>query len=240
MKTITINGYSLNVGDNQNFHSIDYWDKVSKGDWEPWSFKVLDKFLHSQNILVDIGAWIGPLSLYASKLCKHVFAIEPDSAAFKMLEENIGLNNIKNITTIKCAISLDGLPINIYTPDSNNLFGQSTTNTIKHGTKGEEVNSATIQQLYTNLNIKDVGLFKMDIEGGEFDIIPAIIDFLRLQNTPILLACHYPLCQDDEKLDRLITSCNTYKFVLDKTFQKINDLSALLKPNLTEIILTNL
>ena len=55
----------------------DFYKHVPEGldKWEPDTFHVLDLFKNDDGILIDIGAWIGPISLYSSSLLitKHLF-----------------------------------------------------------------------------------------------------------------------------------------------------------------------
>ena len=45
-----------------------FWHRVVAGDWEPDSFRVLDRMLFPGCTYVDVGAWIGPLTLYAATI----------------------------------------------------------------------------------------------------------------------------------------------------------------------------
>src|SRR5262245_63720917 len=45
-----------------------FWARVGSGDWEPDSFGILDHFLSGESTFVDIGAWIGPLTLYGASI----------------------------------------------------------------------------------------------------------------------------------------------------------------------------
>ena len=96
---LSVHGLDLK-GDPENYH---FWQSCSRGDWEPNTFKLLKEFLNSESIFLDIGAWIGPLSVFASKLCGQVYSFEPDQFAFRKLVENILLNDSKNIHAISAA-----------------------------------------------------------------------------------------------------------------------------------------
>lgn len=71
------------------------WDKMHAGVWEPYTFELLDSLLISQEhpVFVDIGAFVGPLSLYAASLNATVFAAEADVENFALLLKNIRENS---------------------------------------------------------------------------------------------------------------------------------------------------
>ena len=54
-----------------------FWARVAAGGWEPDSFALIDRFVTPGTTFVDIGAWIGPLTLYAASVACEVLAIEP-------------------------------------------------------------------------------------------------------------------------------------------------------------------
>ncbi len=81
-----------------------HWSLVNKNAWEPATFNLLKKYLNKDSIYIDIGAHFGLTVLYASMLCKHCHAIEPDPAAMASLQSNLKLNAIENVTCHPVAI----------------------------------------------------------------------------------------------------------------------------------------
>src|SRR5690606_19584442 len=76
-----------------------------------FEFKTFDKIsslLNDGDVAVDVGANVGILTLFMSKLVGRkgkVYAIEASRKNIEILKQNLHLNNIKNITTIECAVS---------------------------------------------------------------------------------------------------------------------------------------
>ena len=62
--------------------------------WEVHTHKILEKFLDSNHSFIDIGAFIGPTTLYGAFIAKKVYAIEPDPIAFNELKKNVLLNHV--------------------------------------------------------------------------------------------------------------------------------------------------
>ena len=81
-----------------------FWRIVNKGGFEPNYFTVLDKYLSPDSVYCDIGSWIGPTIMYASRICKQVYCFEPDNIAYKFLEQNIRLNDLQNVNPYNLAI----------------------------------------------------------------------------------------------------------------------------------------
>ena len=58
-----------------------------------WSSKLaLDN-----GIAIDVGANIGNHSIFFSKFFKKVYSFEPQESVFKLLENNVNMNNLENI-----------------------------------------------------------------------------------------------------------------------------------------------
>ena len=59
--------------------------------WERFTYYCIKNFSNSNKTFIDIGAWIGPISLVASKLNKNCHSIEPDPTSFSQLKQNISI-----------------------------------------------------------------------------------------------------------------------------------------------------
>ena len=137
--------YHSNIAGHEFLFNPDdwhFWRQVKQGKWEPSTFHILSKFLKKDSICLDIGAYIGPIALYASRICKKVYCIEPDPYAYEKLLTNIRLNKILNIIPVQCAIhSMNGV-INLGCPDG---LGKSATSALTIGKKNTfTVESKTI------------------------------------------------------------------------------------------------
>ena len=68
------------------------WPRVPAGAWEPYTFEMLDRLLLPADrapdgaaTLIDIGAFNGPISLYAASIGASVYAVEADPDNYAML-----------------------------------------------------------------------------------------------------------------------------------------------------------
>lgn len=183
-RKITVQGEEFFVKEHILKNGSSFWDMVEKGEWEPESFDVLKKFLDKEHSFIDLGAWIGPLTLFGCQLAKKCFSVEPDKVALDELCDNINLNNFENINLFKGCISDRNGEATL--GNHSDEFGNSATSllfsdhelTIKSP-------SLTFDAFVEKYRITDCNFIKMDIEGGEVIVLPAMKDYL-LKNKPTL------------------------------------------------------
>ena len=180
----------------------EFWQKVDAGLWEPETFVVLKKYCKSGKIFIDIGAWNGVCSLFASELVSICYAIEPDPEARKLLAKNVRLND-GSIHIINACISGHNGTVNLNTQYQNG-FGNSMSSILDRGlvTESIEVNSITLEHFIEQeeIQMQNVCLIKIDIEGGEIELIKQAERFLMEHKPTIYLSLHpawFPNIDDD-------------------------------------------
>lgn len=109
--------------------------------------------------LIDAGANVGLVSLYASDSCKRIAALEPDPQHFELLCR-------------MCATHCNIFPMRIALTNSVGScpFGRNSGNTTMNrivAQSGLMVPCTTITNLLDMLGWLTVDIFKIDIEGGE-------------------------------------------------------------------------
>lgn len=124
-------------------------------------------------IILDVGANIGNHSLAFSLIANKVYAFEPTSIIFNMLENNITLNNITNVITINVGLSdiCTQKDIHIYT--LNNI-GASSLEIDSNDSINETVKLITGDSFIEQQAIKKLDFIKMDIEGHELFAIKGL------------------------------------------------------------------
>jgi len=180
------NNFEFQVIDSDVLHrpeGYDYWGNHFS-DSEPFVFEVYDKFLATEKDFLDIGAWVGPNTLYACKISRKVVAIEPDPVAFDLLKKSISANNFTNVLTFQKALSSnDKLAL-----CSNREFGDSMTKVSDNiSDANRSVDSIKMDEL---LSIGDYSLMKIDIEGYESVAIPDFENILIDANIPMVISFH--------------------------------------------------
>lgn len=187
---IEINGVSFLVNPDRNPL---FWNKVANGEWEPETFQLFDELITSDALFMDIGAWIGSTAMYAAQKSARTVAFEPDPIAFAELAANAELNAKrpwhKNLELVNKAINSDGSDLKI---GSRGSGGDSMTSALFSGSDCNwTVSGTTLQDAlseYSTLNQPVV--LKIDIEGGEYELLPQIAQILALPNVRMILSLH--------------------------------------------------
>jgi FkbM family methyltransferase len=205
-------------------YHIDTWKMISSGTWEPNSYKILSHFLTPSVVFYDLGSWIGPLTVYAAKICKSVVSFEPDPVAYQFLLWNIRLNELGNVIPVNAAISnSDGL---IEMTNVGKL-GNSLTSQVMICPTRNKINVLSLTlETWMKLSKTEIPKFiKIDIEGGEFKLLPSIKKFLSKYKPILYLSTHTPFLianQRREEMNRIINILGIYKTCLNEKLEQVN------------------
>ena len=184
MRKISYRGYEFLIDEEFVQWGDIWWGEYEKGNWDPYLFDMMDRFLNKTKVCIDFGAWIGPTVLYAAKLCKQVYALEPDPLAYKQLCATVKLNDIKNIQIFREAIlDYDG------TANFGNLnMGDSMTR-IGLPDNLFEIQCSTLESFIIRNKIEDIGFIKIDVESAE-EIIFKTFDFFQKYTPTLYVELH--------------------------------------------------
>lgn len=215
---IEISGVQFNVDEQTGLYdNWDFWGLVKNNKWEPDIFKVLNLILSKDKTFVDIGAWIGPVSLYGAQLAKHVYSIEPDPIAYNKLITNLSVNPNINITPFQLAIANTNGTIMI---GSNSNMGDSMSGMLWNNNT-IEVFCSTLNDFFKDNDIQDCNFIKMDIEGGEFEVLPHCIDFLRDNRITFHLSLHAPFFSNIiEYREKIMNKLSIFPYIYDSVTLK--------------------
>jgi len=138
--------------------------------YSPPGFEIRDT-----DTVIDIGAHIGFFSVMAASQARKgaVYSFEPDGRNFGMLQENIEINEIKNVVPINSAVAESNGERELFTsPD--NLGAHSFYITSYEGThyEGKElVKTTSLESVFKQYDIHQVDYLKLDCEGAEYEIL---------------------------------------------------------------------
>lgn len=134
--------------------------------WENATFDFLFKYLDKDKTFIDLGAWIGPISLIACQHSKSCICFEPDPIAYTEFMQNIALNGFTNIIVEPVAVS----PYNTLSIGSRVLGHSETRESCKdNAIECKCISMDEILRKY-NLNEGNISILKMDVEGHESEI----------------------------------------------------------------------
>jgi FkbM family methyltransferase len=173
------------VLDSPQTRSWNFWD-LFRAQWEPTTLQAIDDHLPIGGLLWDIGAWVGPVSLWAAVNRKaRVVALEPDPVAYLQLLENVRRNGLApQITTRQLALSVSTGNV----PLHGGMGDTRSSLTVEHAAGFIEVAATTPTLLAAESGVPD--LIKMDIEGGESRILPQFGQVWRRLHIPMILSLH--------------------------------------------------
>jgi len=188
MQQVTINGTRLNWTAE---HYDGFWGRVERGEWEPQTYREIDRHVGVDTVVLDLGANIGAITLYAARKAARVICFEPDPLSRANLTANIAVNPdiAGKITVIAKAVHAGAGEIRLGSQASG---GDSMSSTILPDVKTSWlVETITPHEINAMLPQDPVPVFvKMDIEGGEYDLIPAARPLWERRNLTLLVQTH--------------------------------------------------
>jgi len=217
------------IENNENNQNLSFW-KFNYNQWENETFEVFDKLLSKDKIFINIGGWIGTTAMYGSRLSKHVYSIEADNNSFNDMVINLKTNCKYNYTLINKAIfNIDNIEIKF---GKNKFLKNSKMNDSTSQIYNDDdiitndyylIKTITIENIIEKykINTSEISLIKIDIEGGEENILNEIFDIHSKYNIPLYISFHYTWWKD-KNLDRFsFLSSNIKNKIISEQFTSI-------------------
>ena len=167
-----------------------FWDRVEAGRWEPGTLAALTPLLGPGVAFLDIGAWVGPLSLLAAARGARVVAIEADPAAQDQFRRNLAANPDlgRRIELVEAAISPDEGEVRL---GARRKRGDSMSSVLlADGPGAWTAPAVTPAILAARVGQADRLVIKIDIEGAEYALLPHLGPLLDRPEVAILLSLH--------------------------------------------------
>ena len=152
------------------------------GDYDPKITWICRRLLRPGDVLLDVGANMGVVSVFASPLVGtsgHVHAFEPQPELVDTLERSLVLNGMSNVTVHPVALSdLDGnLPL-------SEVPGNLGRATLEPPDADHEVTGCTVpvhraDRYLDELSVGSVRLLKLDVEDHEEAFLRGAEGYLR-------------------------------------------------------------
>jgi FkbM family methyltransferase len=178
-------GRSFNVLDSHP----DFWRDFDREEWEPETFALFDHFITPETVHLDVGAWIGPTLLYGASRARQAIGFEPDPVAFRLLEQNVAANPTLAPTRVHpCAIAAQRGQLRF---GSQSQPGDSMSSALFAGhARSWTVQAQRLEDFEADWPADAPVFLKIDIEGGEYALLPALHDFVRRRRPTIYLSLH--------------------------------------------------
>lgn len=119
-------------------------------------------------VVYDLGAHVGYYALRAAAAAEQVYAFEPASATYEVLERNVARNGLRNVRPFRLAV-VDReaeLDLNLYeTSGNNSIVDRRLPHLSRVGL--EPVPGVGLDELVESEGLSPPTLMKLDVEGSE-------------------------------------------------------------------------
>lgn len=167
-----------------------FWHKLNAGSWESETLDIMTRHCGPEVHVFVIGSWIGPTALYAAALGASVTAVEADPQALGPLNRNIALNPALagRISVVDKAISAMPGPVRF----GSRRNGGDSMSSMVHDTMQTawEVDTISPAELAALCPHGKSAFLKIDIEGGEYPVLPHAQALFALPLAGVHLSLH--------------------------------------------------
>ena len=163
-RTVARNGINYKL----DMSSFNNWAIFWEIEFELTAKRKLFSLLKKGDIVLDIGAHIGQITLEASRIVGNqgkVFSFEPHPTTFAQLEHNITLNNSSNITAYNVGLGNEVDKFYVEVIDENNA-GMNRIS--KENSTNIPVQVKILDDFLLAMDINKIDFIKVDVEGFEF------------------------------------------------------------------------
>lgn len=157
--------------------------------------------VNTKDPVLDIGAHAGFFTLFSRSLnpLVPIIAIEPEPNNLSALGTNLNANSIAGVEVINGVLSAHAGPRTLYlAPDSHNhsVFAISK--------KSINVAGFTLRTIIEKYDVARFSLVKMDIEGGEYELLNAWEDFEYSKISNLMIEYHSDKNHNPKELEAVI------------------------------------
>jgi FkbM family methyltransferase len=136
--------------------------------YEPDVTRAIERLCSPGMTVLDIGANVGAHTLRIARIVGEsgrVFGFEPTNYAYKKLVDNIGLNQFRNITALRLALSNEGYC------RRRMRFTSSWLTSGKSVAEESVVECEKLDDWCAREQIEGIDLIKLDVDGNEHSVI---------------------------------------------------------------------
>ncbi len=148
------------------------------GFWEPLESSVVAGLLKPGDVFVDLGANIGYYTVLAAQACGprgKVYAFEPEPSNIGLLNRNVALNGLGNVTIVDAAASNSTGFAELYLSTENQ--GDHRLYDNEQRSSHVRVREVALDEWFSERDNR-VDFVKMDTQGSEARIIDGMLELI--------------------------------------------------------------
>jgi FkbM family methyltransferase len=158
------------------------------GDFDPKITWICQRVLRPGDTMLDVGANFGLVSLYCAKLVGRsgtIHAFEPQPQLAQLFQQSIEKNQYSQIALHEIALSNTDGTMTLSIPSDNSGAASLTFSFTDERAIQVPVRNAS--DYLGNLNLAQVRLLKLDVEGHEKEVLQGAYQFLKEQPVDVIL-----------------------------------------------------
>jgi FkbM family methyltransferase len=189
----------LPVDSGGSLFECDLRDSIARevcftGRYEPQETEIARRLLRHGDAVIDVGANWGYFTLLSAYLvgsAGRVIALEPHPRLHERLASNIERNGLRHVTCLELA-GADARGTGRFVESPDRLANSGLTRPAATGERADfDAPGAPIDEVAARHGLDRVALVKIDVEGGESDVLRGMADGLRGRRYRfVLLECH--------------------------------------------------
>lgn len=140
----------------------------------------------NRSTVIDIGAHVGAFTLSADILDVKFVSFEPDPINFGILQRNVVLNSLTDVVLMPFAVGdFNGESLMHTNPNQRglNTLGNNIKRFSPHTSEDLRVNVVRLD----SLNFHNLIAMKIDVEGGELEVLKGALGTLKVHRPMIFL-----------------------------------------------------
>lgn len=141
---------------------------VVKETWVENVYRITEGALDDTGVLLDIGANIGAVSVYAARQGATVVAVEPEPENLSLLHTNLANNAAADaVTVLPAAVAAQRGTVRLQPGHGNSRLVD------EDGGSAITVDAITLEDVYQRAGVPYCDVLKIDIEGQEYPALAA-------------------------------------------------------------------
>lgn len=174
--------------------------RIALEKYEPYETDLIQRQVKKGDVVVDVGANIGYYTVLLAQKAKKVYAFEPDSDNFEILEKNIKANGLENVVAIKAAVGSKEGELKLYKSEENlgdhKLYETPLGSAASPLDEGEKIKVIKLDDFVK----EKIDLMKIDTQGWEPEVIEGAKNLIE-KDKPIIFMEYSPTSYKLAKLN---------------------------------------